>query len=122
MGLWVDEEVAAKLHPIATVDLDTKVKTKGMTLDKFKELLKEENLVLDDLSNEIWLPEETEYIDFFEGEYVKCKRALPLYLLVSKAIKAPEKNRVLIQNALIEYEDELADLILKYEGNLDYFM
>lgn len=122
MGLLVDEEVVAKLNPIATMDLDAWVKTETMISSKFKELLKEANLVLDELSNEIWLPKETKYVDFFEGEYVKCKRALPLYLLVSKAVKAPGKNKILIQNALIEYGDELIKLIKKYDGDLDYFM
>lgn len=122
MGLIVDEDIAMRLSPIATADLDAWIDTESSIKKELIKLLKEKNLVLDELSNEIWLPPEYEVENFFSGEYVNCLKVRPIYLLVSKAVKAKEKNKILIQTALAEYEDELADMIEKYGGNLDYFL
>lgn len=42
-------------------------------------------------------------------------------MLVSKAIKAPEKNRVVIRDALDKLGEELRERIIKYGGDLEKF-
>lgn len=52
---------------------------------------------------------------------MSCKRIDPLFALCSKAIKAREKNRILIAQALKVYGKSLVRLIEKYGGDLEYF-
>lgn len=122
MGLLIDKEIAIQLSPVATADLDAWVKADHQIITQFKKLLDTEGLVLDELSNEIWLPEEYKTESFFKGERVTCLKVKPLYLLVSKAIKAKEKNRILVKDAISVFREELVDLIVKYGGDPNYFI
>jgi hypothetical protein len=54
---------------------------------------------LDPVGHEAWMPKETQYTIFFEGTWVKAYLAKPEYIILSKAKKAPDKNR----NLIIEY-------------------
>ena len=49
------------------------------------------------------------------------KIADPISVLVSKAIKAKEKNRILIGYALRTFGGDLAKAIERYGGDLGYF-
>jgi len=122
MGLLIDSEVVISLSPMATIDLDAWIKADIQIITKIKELLNEDGLFLDELSNEIWLPKEYETDIFFTSDRITCLKVKPLYLLVSKAIKAKEKNRVLVKEAMGIYRDELVDLIVKYGGDPMYFI
>lgn len=46
----------------------------------------------------------------------------PIAALTSKAIKAPEKNRILLTEALAAYGDELANKILRHGDDLTKFI
>ncbi len=82
----------------ATVDVDVLNNAKHEVVAKLSELLMAEGLELDPLSNEIWMPSETRYIEIFNGDWVTAMRAETEFIMVSKALKAPSKNRVLLRN------------------------
>ncbi len=121
MSLLENPEVKAHITLFATYDVDAIVKGSHWIQRKFNELLKKEGLELDSLSHEIWIPPESTFTDIFSSNYLHCLRLDPLYALLSKAIKAKEKNKILIAQALDIYGDKLRSLIKKYHGNLDYF-
>lgn len=73
-------------------------------------------------SQYIWLPEETKYEQIYKSEYLEIISPLPIYLIVSKACKAPEKNKVLVLQAIDEYQDELLELLEKYQVDIAYFL
>ena len=83
--------------------------------------MKRENLELDSDSHLIWFPQESTFTIVLETPRIKCEVIDPLFALCSKAIKAPEKNRILIQQALVKYGDDLKNLIKKHGGNLEHF-
>jgi len=90
----------------------------SLLADEFllKKILKEFGYFFDELSEEIWMPEDTIWEVVHIGENVRLYKARAIDVLVSKAIKAKVKNRVLIKNALLVYGDELKDRIIKFGG------
>jgi len=79
--------------------------------------------VFDELSNEIWMPEETKYISIYKGQSVDGYYAEPEYVLLSKALKAPEKNKnLIIQYISIGPSQLFLDLCSKYQVNLEVFL
>ncbi|MCP4447571.1 MAG: hypothetical protein GY811_19855 [Myxococcales bacterium] len=105
MSLLTNEAVSAQITLVGTLDVDASV-TGGCYSwvgKKFSELLEAQNLELDRYSDEIWLPEGAAYVEIFSGKYLTCLRLHHLDALESKAVKAPEKNRLLIQQALPIY-------------------
>jgi hypothetical protein len=120
------------LHPsvhlrlFGTYDLDAVIKSLSSgglseTKRKLTELLYDENLELESDAHLIWLPVEATFTEIMDTPRIKCEVVDPLYALCSKAIKAKEKNKALIRDALIEYGDDLKKLIQKYGGDLEYF-
>lgn len=122
MSLLINPEINTSLNLVATRDVDALLKAEWSIKKRFLEILKHYGFEYDELSSEIWLPKETTFSTFYDSDYLVCKRIDPLYALVSKAVKAPEKNRILIRAALAKYGEELALLIRKYEGDLEYFV
>lgn len=96
-GLLISE---LKIDLAVTKDLDALIRCEYAALEKFKALLLEKNLHYDIFSNEIWMPPETEYSLFYQGESLTVYRALPEYILFSKLLKAPEKNKGLLLDYL----------------------
>ena len=85
------------------------------------EALKKHGLDYDDLSTEIWLPEDAKFHPYYNSANVAVERLDVIAALTSKAIKAPEKNHTLIAIALVVYGDKLKDSILRNNGSLDLF-
>jgi len=103
----------------ATVDVDILNNAKYEVLAKLNELLIAEGLELDPLSNEIWMPEETNYIDLYQGEWIHALLAEPQYIMVSKALKSPSKNKVLLRQYIAHGPHQVFfDLCEKYKINL----
>ena len=121
MSLISNPEVQAQITLLATFDVDALVKGGHWIESKFRDLLKKEDLELDSLSHEIWIPSESTFTEVFSSNRLVCLRLDPLYVFLSKAIKAKEKNRMLIAQALEIYGNELRKLIQKYGGDLKYF-
>jgi hypothetical protein len=89
-------EAMLKIEFAATVDVDAMTNASYEVIAKFDQLLKANGLELDPLSGEIWMPAETIYVDLYEGAWVLAQRAEPEYIMVSKAVKAPQKNKILL--------------------------
>lgn len=124
IALLIDEHASKTLNPIATIDVDAFTKLDFSVEQELKKQLKKNNLELDMLSKEIWLRENYEKELFFRGEYLICYKVTPLDLLLSKAIKAPKKNKKLIQAALVDesFGADLIDLIVNEGGDIEYFL
>jgi len=78
---------------------------------------------LDPVGHEVWMPRETRYDTIYTGRFVKLCLADPEAVLLSKALKAPLKNRPLI----IEYlaggaGRRFLDLADKYHLDLERFV
>ncbi len=80
-------------------------------------------MTLDPLGNEVWMPDETKFVEKFVGSYVRVLVALPEYILLSKALKAPVKNKKLIRDYLALGPSQIfLDLANKYEIDLEQFL
>jgi len=121
VSLLVDEEISSKIELEMTKDFDAHIKANFKISRILDDLLKEKGMELDSLSGEIWMPTDTKWELCYEGDYVKIYKAGALDVLVSKAIKAPEKNRKLIQESLQIYGRVLSDKITQYGGDPNYF-
>jgi hypothetical protein len=74
------------------------------------------------LSGEIWIPaDEEKYITFYDSETLQVNYLAPLPTLISKAVKAPIKNRPLIRRALKHFGERLRECIEKYGGDISQF-
>ena len=93
-------EANLQLHLAATVDVDVISTAHYAVHAHLGELLQEIGLELDPLSDEIWMPTETRYVALYQGTWVKAWLAEPTFVLISKALKAPYKNKVLIREYL----------------------
>ena len=93
-SLLINPAIEGKLHPTATVDVDALLSCEWICKVEFKRLLQEHGYAYDELSNEIWIPQDAQFVEIFRSRFVWCDSLSPLDALVSKAIKAPEKNKV----------------------------
>lgn len=89
-------EAKLNLHLNATSDVDAYTNAQSYVLEMLSKLLIKNGLRYDQLSSEIWMPEETIYVEFYLGKFVKVTRAEPVYIMISKALKAPSKNKTLL--------------------------
>ncbi len=107
MSLLTNESVTAQITLFGTQDVDAVVSggRYGWVAKKFSELLEGDGLELDDYADEIWLPEGASFTQVFTGAHLTCLRLNPLDALVSKAIKAPAKNKILIRQALLVFPE-----------------
>lgn len=93
-------EIGLPVELAATKDVDVYADYDDAIRRRFAELLAGRGLELDLLAHEIWMPRETRYTPAFSGKLVQLMLAEPEAILVSKALKAPAKNRVLITEYL----------------------
>jgi len=121
ISLLSDEKLKTQIKLFSTYDVDAVVKGVHWIKVQFEKALKRQGFDLDPVSDEIWIPPNSEYVDLFVTEKIVCKRLGSLYVLVSKAIKAKEKNRILVGQAIQIYGEKLAMLIKKYGGDIYYF-
>jgi hypothetical protein len=112
-------EASLNLSIAATADVDAITDAEYVVTAKLNELLRAEGLELDPLSKEVWMPVETRYIEFYSGRMVTAWRADPVHVLLSKALKAPEKNRRLLGEYIAgEPSDEFFALCKRYKVDL----
>ena len=62
-------EAKVRFNVAATVDVDVLNNAKHEVVAKLSELLMAEGLELDPLSNEIWMPMETQYVEIVNGDW-----------------------------------------------------
>lgn len=116
-------EANLSIHVPATMDVDVFANYQFSVMQKFKGLLKIVGKELDPVGHEAWMPKETLYNSYFEGAWVKGFLAQAEYVMVSKAKKAPEKNKALLAEYLALPPPEVFfELAEKYEIDLERFV
>lgn len=111
------------LHLAATQDVDVRADYPFAVQKKFEALLAREGLHLDPVGHEAWMPAETEYREIYAGVNVRGLIAEADFVLISKALKAPAKNRTL----LVEYlawgpSERFLELAETYDVDLEAFL
>jgi hypothetical protein len=115
-------EAKLPLHLLVTRDVDVKADYEDAVRRRFAELLADEGLELDPLGHEIWMPAETRYDPLFDGKWVRLLVAEAEAVLLSKALKAPTKNRSLIGDYLaLGPSKRFLVLATKYQLDLEQF-
>ncbi len=107
----------------ATQDVDVIADYEYAVKKKFEELLERRNLIVDPVGHEAWMPKETEYEIDYQGRYVTGLVAHPDFVLISKALKAPAKNRILLTDYLAQgASDRFLRLADTYNLDLEQFL
>ncbi|MGZ3723321.1 MAG: hypothetical protein ACXVA9_10340 [Bdellovibrionales bacterium] len=117
-------EANLSLEIAATMDVDLIDQIEHTVKEKFAELLREQGKVLDPVDHEAWMPTETEYVEIFAGRWLSGFLARPVFIILSKAKYAPEKNGNLIAEYLAsgDLDDRIFELAEKYKVDLDKFV
>ncbi|MBI2609461.1 MAG: hypothetical protein HYW47_07720 [Deltaproteobacteria bacterium] len=116
-------EAKLNLQLLETADVDAYISGEYIVIKKFDELLKMRNRFLDPDSEKVWMPKETQYTPLYKGRSVDGFLADPESVLISKALKAPVKNK----NLVIEYlahspSQRFFKLAQKYKLDLNGFI
>lgn len=123
-------QLALLLHPeakldqldlAATRDLDAIVKGANQTFLELKKQLEKFHFIYDMDSEKIWLPKNYTTTHFYSSSKLIVNIVDPIFILVSKALKAKEKNKKLIQQALQIFGKELKEKLSKEGVDLVYF-
>lgn len=106
----------------ATRDVDVRADYEDSVRRKFAELLQAEGRELDPLGDDVWMPRETRYIERYRGKFVRLLIADAEAVLVSKALKAPQKNRQLLTEYIaLGPSERFLKLAGKYGVDLEQF-
>jgi hypothetical protein len=123
ISLLVDERASAVLNLTQTADLDATLRMDNAVKEELRSLLRSSGYVYDEDSPLIWIPEDAVFYRFVDLNNIVVESIDPESTLVSKAIKAPERNRQLIRQAIASNEfPTLVDRILKNGGKLEEFI
>lgn len=116
-------EANLNIEILGTADVDAYIEGDYVIRKKLDELLNTRGRFLDPDSEKIWMPEETEYRLIYKGEFTDGYLAHHDYVLISKALKAPQRNRNLIIAYLAdEPSKEFFKLAKKYHLDLEKFL
>ncbi len=122
MSLLVSEKVSLILSLAQTGDMDALLTMDYAVKVELTKLLKQAGLIYDEDSPLIWIPKGAKFEDLFDFTHVKIRSIDPESALVSKAVKAPGKNKQLIRQAIASGKfPGLVDRILESGGNLEVF-
>lgn len=115
MSLMVNEKVSATLTLAQTADVDAQLDSEYFVLKCFKEILQKNGLQYDMDSEKIWLPKDKVFLSLLQEPMIEVLIVDPESTLVSKAVKAPIKNKILIREAIAC--DMFPNLISRIEEN-----
>lgn len=116
LALFADGGARSHLHLARTRDVDALIESDWSVRAVVKEVFRTFGYVYDELSGEVWIPPGATYNLLYESPLLTFETLDPLYVLTSKAIKAPEKNRLLVAQGIALYGDRLIDLIVRHGG------
>lgn len=124
MSLMAHEKAAAVLRLFQTRDVDARLeKMDHAVKQKLVSLLAARRLVYDEDSHLVWIPQDSKFEILFSCKNFAVTVIDPESALLSKAIKAKEKNKQLIQDAIAsDLFPVLMDRIVEHGGDLKYFM
>ena len=121
ISLLVQESVALSLTQ--TVDVDAELLMDHAIKAAFKALLRNEGYFYDEDSSLVWIPSNARFLPLWDLPNVSVEALDPESALVSKAVKAPRKNRQLLRQAIASNQfPSLADRIVKHGGKLEDFL
>ena len=116
-------EAQMGLPLFATVDVDAYANFVWLARECFCRVLEREGRHFDELSDQIWMPPETQYRLMIQGVSFDGYLAEPEYVLISKALKAPKKNGPLIRDYLALRPSPLFFALAEtYKLNLEQFL
>lgn len=111
------------LHLVATQDVDAVGDYEHAVERELARLLRARGKELDPLAHEAWMPKDTRYRRLFTGAFVTLDVAEPEAVLISKALKAPVKNRALITEYLAQGASErFLALAARYKLSFEAFL
>jgi hypothetical protein len=115
-------ESGLPLHLSATRDVDVRADYEHAVEAEFGRLLRASGRDLDPVGHEARMPTETTYTPLYSGRNVTLLVADPDAVLVSKALKAPAKNRPLIVEYLAKgASPRFLRLCKRYAVDLEQF-
>lgn len=121
-SLLAQPEFTFDLDLAQTGDLDAQLKCDHFIKSELKKILPKYHLIYDDDSELIFIPAKSEFTQLSQYKNLVVKVIDPESALVSKAVKAPEKNKQLVRAALAGGKFlNLADRIVKEGGALEFF-
>ena len=121
MSLLMNKDIATKMTLVHTNDVDALLKGGSGESQVFRRVVKSNGLAFDELSEEVWIPKDAKFIEYYDSPYVKVTYLDPISTLTSKAVKAKEKNRILVRDALKIFGNILATNITSNGGDIEYF-
>lgn len=122
MSLLAHQDISSILTLTQTLDLDAKLQMDHFIKQEFKKLLSKAGLIYDEDSHLVWIPPGAEFDELFSYPKLVVKAIDPESALLSKAIKAREKNKILIREAIASGRfPELSERIVECGGDLEYF-
>lgn len=122
ISLLSNDQASLILSLAQTGDLDARLTMDQAVKGELKLILKKHGLIYDEDSYLIWIPPGAKFERLFDLESVTVESIDPESALVSKAVKAPAKNRQLIREAIAsEKFPKLVDRILENGGKLENF-
>ena len=120
-ALLIDPEASRALPLVATMDVDAFLEGDWPIKKAFRRILTAMGLEYDELSEEVWLPPGSVFLEYYRSPFLTVNYLDPLSTLTSKAVKAREKNRPLIRNALAHYGPELVTRIAQFNVDINFF-
>jgi len=122
MSLLVNKKVSAILSLAQTADIDAQLDMDSVVKKELTSILKKYGLIYDEDSKLIWIPPGAKFEILFDLKKVVVKSIDPESALVSKAVKAPVKNKQLIREAIASGKFKtLIARIEKNGGKLEFF-
>ena len=123
VSLLANEKVSLILTLAQTGDLDAALKMDHVVKEELKKLLLPLGFIYDEDSFQIWIPPGSVFEKMFDLPNLSVESIDPESALVSKAVKAPLKNKVLIREAIASNAfPKLAARIVKNGGRLEDFL
>lgn len=118
-ALWVAQ---LDLALTVTQDLDAYANYERPVQQELERLLAESGKVFDPHGRGVWMPRETRYDPLYGGTYVEALVADPDAVLISKALKAAQKNEAPVTEYLAKGASErFFELARKYSVDLEQF-
>ena len=121
-SLLANPKVSALLTLTATVDVDALIQGDWKIIASFKEILTKYGLHYDEDSALIWIPEGSKFDIIYDSPTLICEVIDPMHAILSKAIKARERNKILVRDAIAVFGKPLVELIKKFGGDPEFFL
>lgn len=122
-SLLIQPEFTYKLSLAQTGDLDALLEADNFVIERLKIILLENGFIYDEDSPYIFIPTKAEFSDFLSLAMLEVVVIDPESALVSKAVKAPDKNKYLIRQAIASGNyPNLASRIIENGGKLEDFI